>query len=81
MIFIFDRRILLFPKGNGQHDQMSIYLEVVPEEGVVKDWSICGQFAVVISQPTNPKYFFSNRNVTPFVCFFFNSWNLILCIF
>ncbi|RCH90033.1 hypothetical protein CU098_004566 [Rhizopus stolonifer] len=57
----FKWRILLFPKGNGQHDQMSIYLEVVPEEGVVKDWSICGQFAVVISQPTNPKYFFSNH--------------------
>jgi hypothetical protein len=57
------RRILLFPKGNGQHEMMSIYLEVVPEEGLEKDWSICGQFAIVISHPTNSKHFFSNRNV------------------
>ncbi|EIE78602.1 hypothetical protein RO3G_03306 [Rhizopus delemar RA 99-880] len=41
-------RILLFPKGNGQHEMMSIYLEVVPEEGLEKDWSICGQFAIVL---------------------------------
>ncbi|KAG1146277.1 hypothetical protein G6F37_001340 [Rhizopus arrhizus] len=54
-------RILLFPKGNGQHEMMSIYLEVVPEEGLEKDWSICGQFAIVISHPTNSKHFFSNR--------------------
>ncbi|KAI9279794.1 hypothetical protein BY458DRAFT_451722 [Sporodiniella umbellata] len=57
----FQWRILLFPKGNGQHETTSIYLELVPQEGIEKGWSTCGQFSVVISQPSDPKHFFSNH--------------------
>lgn len=42
---------------------MSIYLEVVMDtksEGYNKDWSVCGQFAVVISNPDDPKQFYTN---------------------
>lgn len=62
---ILYRRILLFPKGNGQHEMISVYLEVVMDtkkEGYNKTWSVCGQFAVVISNPDHPKQFFTNRN-------------------
>ncbi|KAL9553286.1 hypothetical protein MBANPS3_003345 [Mucor bainieri] len=57
-------RVLLFPKGNSQHEMASIYLEVVMDtkkEGYNKDWSVCGQFAVVISNPDDPKHFFTNH--------------------
>ncbi|RCH84208.1 hypothetical protein CU097_006643 [Rhizopus azygosporus] len=54
-------RTLLFPKGNGQHEMASIYLEVVQNQDQKKDWAICGQFAIVISDPSNPKHFFSNH--------------------
>jgi hypothetical protein len=63
LIFQKYRRTLLFPKGNGQHEMASIYLEVVQNQDQKKDWAICGQFAIVISDPSNPKHFFSNRNV------------------
>lgn len=42
----------------------SVYLEVVMDtkkEGYNKDWSVCGQFAVVISNPDNPTHFFTNN--------------------
>ncbi|KAI7896065.1 biquitin carboxyl-terminal hydrolase [Mucor mucedo] len=57
-------RVLLFPKGNSQHEMMSIYLEVVMDtkgESYTKDWSVCGQFAVVISNPDDPKQFYTNN--------------------
>jgi hypothetical protein len=60
---IIIRRVLLFPKGNSQHEMMSVYLEVVMDtksEGYKKDWSVCGQFSVVISNPDNPKHYFTN---------------------
>lgn len=60
----FKWRILLFPKGNSQHEMISVYLEVVMDtksENYKKDWSVCGQFAVVISSPDNPKHFFANN--------------------
>ncbi|KAI8076584.1 uncharacterized protein B0P05DRAFT_435692, partial [Gilbertella persicaria] len=41
-------RVLLFPKGNSQHDQVSIYLEVVMDNKEKKEWSVCGEFAVII---------------------------------
>ncbi|CAO3608807.1 unnamed protein product [Mucor hiemalis] len=60
----FKWRVLLFPKGNSQHEMISVYLEVVMDtksEDYKKDWSVCGQFAVVISNPDNPKHFFANN--------------------
>lgn len=44
----------------------SVYLEVVMDtkkEGYNKDWSVCGQFAVVISNPDNPTHFFTNSKL------------------
>lgn len=61
------RRVLLFPKGNSQHEMMSVYLEVIMDnksEDYTKDWSVCGQFAVVISNPDDPKQFFTNSKYT-----------------
>lgn len=58
---------MLFPKGNSQHEMMSVYLEVVMDnksEDYTKDWSVCGQFAVVISNPDDPKQFFTNSKYT-----------------
>jgi hypothetical protein len=42
---------------------MSVYLEVVDPTtyGYGKDWSVCGQFAVVISTPDTPSHYFANR--------------------
>ncbi|KAI7901480.1 uncharacterized protein BX663DRAFT_487626 [Cokeromyces recurvatus] len=60
----FQWRILLFPKGNSQHEMTSIYLEVVMDtksKEYNKNWSVCGQFAIVISNPDNPKHFFANH--------------------
>lgn len=55
---------MLFPKGNSQHEMISVYLEVVmdkQESNRQKDWSVCGQFAVVISNPDKPNQYFSNH--------------------
>ncbi|KAI8992035.1 hypothetical protein BDF20DRAFT_909725 [Mycotypha africana] len=81
----YEWRVLLFPKGNGgQHDMVSIYLEVVRDNinhnnknntlsssssstssaassSNDKNWSVCAQFAIVISNPDNPKHYFSNN--------------------
>ncbi|KAI8369997.1 hypothetical protein BD560DRAFT_397327 [Blakeslea trispora] len=55
-------RILLFPKGNSQHDMVSIYLEVVNDSKKdKKNWSVCGEFAVIVSNPDDPKHFFANH--------------------
>ncbi|GAA5804222.1 hypothetical protein HPULCUR_009709 [Helicostylum pulchrum] len=55
-------RVLLFPKGNSQHEMVSVYLEAVVDNKKVEEeeWSVCGQFAVVISHPDDPKHFFTN---------------------
>ncbi|KAI9346681.1 hypothetical protein BD770DRAFT_446666 [Pilaira anomala] len=56
-------RVLLFPRGNSQHEMVSVYLEVVIDpksEDYNKDWSVCGQFSVVISNPDDPTHYFMN---------------------
>jgi hypothetical protein len=62
----------------------SIYLEAVVDtkkEDYNKDWSVCGQFAVVISNPDNPRYFFTNRkNYQPRSFFFFFESNQLIII-
>ncbi|KAI8877977.1 cysteine proteinase [Backusella circina FSU 941] len=51
-------RILLFPRGNNQKKSISAYLEVeAPEK---ESWYICGQFALVVSNPNDPHSYFSN---------------------
>ncbi|KAI8638136.1 hypothetical protein BD408DRAFT_423510 [Parasitella parasitica] len=60
----FEWRVLLFPKGNTQRESASIYLEVVMDtkkEDYDKNWSVCGQFAVVISSADDSKHFFTNH--------------------
>lgn len=68
--------MLLFPKGNSQHEMVSVYLEVVVDNKKVEgeEWSVCGQFAVVISHPDDPKHFFTNSKVYDggFIIFLFN---------
>lgn len=44
---------------------VSVYLEAVVDNKKVEEeeWSVCGQFAVVISHPDDPKHFFTNSKV------------------
>lgn len=57
------RRILLFPFGNsnGQpNDMVSVYLDYADtkrEEG----WHVCAQFALVISNPNDPRIYSTSR--------------------
>lgn len=48
------RRVLYFPWGNNQKENSSAYLEAIPPEGAPADWYVCAQFALVLSNPTNP---------------------------
>ncbi|KAI8073083.1 hypothetical protein BC940DRAFT_290503 [Gongronella butleri] len=59
----FSWRILLFPKGNNQHDYISVYLEVADpvKEGHPADWHVCAQFGLVISNPNDPTNYYSNQ--------------------
>jgi ubiquitin carboxyl-terminal hydrolase 7 len=61
-ILFFDRRILLFPKGNNQTDFVSVYLEVADpmEQGCKESWHNCAQFSLVVSNPQDPTNFYSN---------------------
>ncbi|KAI8068652.1 hypothetical protein BC940DRAFT_298725 [Gongronella butleri] len=58
-------RLLLYPKGNGVRDCMSLYLEVVHDnngnhQAATNDWAVCAQFCLVLSDPTNPSHYFDN---------------------
>ncbi|KAI8994899.1 hypothetical protein BDB01DRAFT_216505 [Pilobolus umbonatus] len=60
----FKWRVLLFPRGNNQREMASVYLEVEPLAGTdsSKDWSVCAQFGIVISDPTDPTSYYSNSS-------------------
>ncbi|KAF9643693.1 cysteine proteinase [Thelephora ganbajun] len=50
-------RILLFPSGNSNGppgDVVSVYLDSANTKGMGKDWHVCAQFALVISNPRYP---------------------------
>jgi ubiquitin carboxyl-terminal hydrolase 7 len=50
-------RILLFPFGNsnGQpNDMVSVYLDYADPKGSPEGWHVCAQFALVISNPSDP---------------------------
>lgn len=58
------RRILLFPLGNSYpplNDVVSVYLDHTGPEGMEKDWHVCAQFALVISNPHDPTIHTANR--------------------
>ncbi|ORX43087.1 cysteine proteinase [Hesseltinella vesiculosa] len=56
-------RILLFPKGNNQHDYISVYLEVADpaQDGHPDDWHACAQFSLVIWAPNDPTNYYNNQ--------------------
>ncbi|ORZ20052.1 cysteine proteinase [Lobosporangium transversale] len=48
-------RILLYPQGNNTDDQLSIYLDSAESfPPVDPKWHVCAQFALMMSNPTNP---------------------------
>ncbi|CCA77798.1 probable ubiquitin-specific processing protease 21 [Serendipita indica DSM 11827] len=52
-------RVLLFPFGNASappNDSMSIYLDYVPPKNS-ENWHACAQFALVLSNPSDPTNF------------------------
>ncbi|KAI9009915.1 hypothetical protein CLU79DRAFT_839835 [Phycomyces nitens] len=57
----FTWRILLYPKGNGQHESLSLYLKVEESSANIPDWHVCAQFGLVISNPDDPTQFYSNQ--------------------
>ncbi|WFD08090.1 ubiquitinyl hydrolase 1 [Malassezia vespertilionis] len=57
-------RILLFPFGNsnGQpYDMVSVYLDYADDKRVPEGWHACAQFALVISNPTDPTLFSTSQ--------------------
>ena len=54
---MLSRNILLFPRGNNQHDQLSAYLEFADLRDEAKDANeiyACAQFIIVASPPSDP---------------------------
>ncbi|OZJ04728.1 hypothetical protein BZG36_01825 [Bifiguratus adelaidae] len=47
-------KILLFPQGNNQSEQISVYLEYADTKEAPEGWHVCAQFALVISNPSDP---------------------------
>lgn len=57
-------RILLFPFGNsnGQpYDMVSVYLDYVEGPDTPENWHVCAQFALVISNPSDPTLFSTSQ--------------------
>ncbi|KAI8097769.1 uncharacterized protein BX664DRAFT_86528 [Halteromyces radiatus] len=60
-------RVLLYPKGNGIKDMVSIYLEALPENNnndneTPDDWYVCAQFGLVISNPEDPTNYYASHS-------------------
>ena len=63
------RRILLFPFGNSNappNDTVSVYLDYADPKRAPEGWHACAQFALVISNPTDPTIYTVSR--TRFCC-------------
>jgi ubiquitin carboxyl-terminal hydrolase 7 len=54
------RRILLYPRGNGTRDTVSIYLEAL-QDNIPPTWYVCAQFGLVISNPEDPTIYHASR--------------------
>lgn len=64
-----NRRILLFPFGNSNappNDTVSVYLDYADPKRAPEGWHACAQFALVISNPTDPTIFTVSRTSSPF---------------
>lgn len=64
----FEWNILLFPKGNGNHNFISIYIEPHPpiDEATGKpldeNWYVCAQFGLDLWNPSHPDAHFPNQS-------------------
>lgn len=47
------RNILLFPRGNNQNENASIYLDLTNAKGTSDEYA-CAQFVVCLSKPSDP---------------------------
>ncbi|KAI7870464.1 hypothetical protein BDF14DRAFT_1774466 [Spinellus fusiger] len=64
----FSWRVLLFPKGNTQTENISVYLEIVDSLGSLKkDWHVCAQFSLILSNPNDPTNYHHNNACHRFI--------------
>ncbi|KFH73362.1 ubiquitin thiolesterase [Podila verticillata NRRL 6337] len=47
-------RILLFPQGNNDRDQIAVYLDSAESREQEPNWHVCAQFALLMSNPHDP---------------------------
>ncbi|KAJ2158993.1 ubiquitin-specific protease ubp15 [Coemansia sp. RSA 552] len=52
-----DWDILLFPRGNNAAETVSLYMEAKPKPDEEKDWHVCAQFGLVMSNADDPTMF------------------------
>ncbi|KAF8937723.1 hypothetical protein BGZ58_002267 [Dissophora ornata] len=51
----WEQRILLFPQGNNVNDLVAVYLDSAePREQADPNWHVCAQFALAMSNPSDP---------------------------
>ncbi|KAG0226956.1 hypothetical protein BGW42_003276 [Actinomortierella wolfii] len=50
-------RILLFPQGNNNDEQVAVYLDSAETKDQDPNWHVCAQFALVMSNPNDPTVF------------------------
>ncbi|KAG0057243.1 hypothetical protein BGZ83_000656 [Gryganskiella cystojenkinii] len=61
-------RILLFPQGNNTQEQVAVYLDSAePQEHDTPNWHVCAQFALVMSNPSDPTQFRQSSGYHRFV--------------
>lgn len=61
------RRILLFPFGNSNappNDTVSVYLDYADPKRAPEGWHACAQFALVISNPSDPTIYTVSRTLS-----------------
>lgn len=51
---LLNRRILLFPQGNNDRDQVAVYLDSAESREQEPNWHVCAQFALLMSNPHDP---------------------------
>ncbi|KAF9182032.1 hypothetical protein BGZ51_005004 [Haplosporangium sp. Z 767] len=56
------QRILLFPQGNNVSDQVAVYLDSAePKENQDRNWHVCAQFGLLMSNPNDPTVYYSQH--------------------
>ncbi|KAF9113641.1 hypothetical protein BGX27_001116 [Mortierella sp. AM989] len=57
-----EQRILLFPQGNNVNDHVAVYLDSAESrEQSDPNWHVCAQFALMMSNPTDPSVYIVNN--------------------